>query len=263
VAAPDWARDAAAELQGVHFLPEAGLAFVREGGSYLAVTAAHHGAAHKHADDTGFLLIEGGRVLLGDAGRWGYYEDEPDRRYARSAAAHNVLSVDWRDFDWRGAEPYGSGLHGVGESEGWYSIGVANPLLARQGVEHRRGLFYRPGRALLILDRARSADQHQYLRNLHFGPGLELDLRSGNDVAISGRGVTATLTELSERTELSLNRGMEEPPHLGWTYPGDRERRAVNTATFRSYGEEMTMLTAIALDGKPVGELPGEIRRLL
>jgi Heparinase II/III-like protein/Heparinase II/III N-terminus len=261
--APDWARDAAAGLHGLRFLPEAGLAFVRDGDSYLAVTAAYHGAAHKHADDTGFLLIEGGRVLLGDAGRWGYYEDEPDRRYARSAAAHNVLSVDWKDFGWRGAEPYGSGLDAVGEGEGWYAIGTFNPLLARQGVEHRRQLFYRPGRALLVLDRARSAAQHQYLRNFHCGPGIELGLREGNQVTISGPGVAATLTDLSERTEVSLNRGMEEPPHVGWTYPGDRERREVSTATLRSYGDEMTMLTAIDLDGPPLGELPGAIRRLL
>lgn len=266
VPAPAWARDAAAPLRGMRLLPRAGLAFVRDGGSYLAVTAAYHGPAHKHADDTGFILIEGGRTILADAGRWGYYEDEPERRHARSAAAHNVLSVDWKDFDWRGAEPYGSGLEAAAESDddgGWYAIAVRNPLLARQGVEHRRVLFYRPGTALLVVDRVRSAALHQYLRNFNFAPGLELDLRDGKQLAVSGRGVSATLTDLSERTEVSLNRGMEEPPHVGWSYPADRERREAWTATYRSYGEEMTMLTAIGLDGPAPPELPDKLRRVL
>jgi hypothetical protein len=261
--APRWAREAASNLRGIHFLPEAGQVFVREGDSYLAVTAAYHGAAHKHSDDGGFLLIENGRVVLGDAGRWGYYEDEPDRMYARSAGAHNVLTVDWEDFDWRAAEPYGSGLDAVGEAEGWYAIALENPLLARQGVEHRRALFYRPGRALMIFDRVRSSEQHQYLRFLHLGPGLEPEPRGGNRIAIAGEGTEVLLTELTERTEVSINRGMEEPPHVGWAYPGDRERTEVSTVVLRSYGDEMSLITAISLDGSPVEPIPGRIRRYL
>jgi len=263
--APGWARDASASLSGARLLPRAGLAFVRDGGSYLAVTAGYHGPAHKHSDDTGFLLVEGGRTILADAGRWGYYEDEPERRHARSAAAHNVLSVDWRDFDWRGAEPYGSGLEAAaeGDGDGWHAIALRNPLLARQGVEHRRVLFYRPGAVLLVLDRVRSAAPHQYLRTFNFAPGLEVDRRGDNELAVSGRGVAATLTDLSERTEVSLDRGMEGPPHLGWSYPGDRERREAWTATYRSHGEDMTLLTAIGLDGGPPGDFPDKLRRVL
>lgn len=261
--APRWAQEAASSLHGIHLLPEAGQAFVRDGDSYLAVTAAYHGPAHKHADDSGFLLIEGGRVVLGDAGRWGYYEDEPDRIYARSAAAHNVLSVDWKDFDWRDAEPYGSGLDAVGEAEGWYAISLTNPLLGRQGVEHRRVLFYKPGKALAIVDRARSDREHQYVRHLHFGPGLELEPEGPNRFAIAGMGRPATVTELSESTEYSLNRGMEEPPHLGWAYPGDRERTAIWTASLRTYGAEVSLITGISLDGSPIDPLPDRIRRHL
>jgi hypothetical protein len=261
--APAWARETAAALQGLHFLPEAGQAFVREGDSYLAVTSAYHGPAHKHSDDGGFILAEGGQVVLGDAGRWGYYEDEPDRVYARSAFAHNVLNVDWKDFEWRHADPYGSGLDAIGEAEGWYAIGLTNPLLAGQGVEHRRVLFYLPGKALLICDRARSPRKRQYYRSLHFGPGIELELEGGNNFAIKGEGLAATLTDLTERTEISLNRGMEGPPNLGWTYPADRERTAVSTVLLRSYGDEMNGVTAISLDGSPIGSLPDQIRRHL
>jgi hypothetical protein len=269
--APPWARQAASSLHGMHFLPEAGQAFVREGDSYLAVTAAYHGAAHKHADDTGFLLIEGERVVLGDAGRWGYYEQEPDRVYARSAAAHNVLTLGdgdghgggHDDFGWRRAEPYGSGLDTAGEGDGWYAIGVHNPLLAAQGVEHRRVLFYRPGGALVVVDRVRADRPREYVRRLHFGPGLEVGKEDGGRLSVSGEGIAATLTELSEEAEIGLSHGRDEP-RLGWTYPGDRERTAVWTATFRSHGREMNFITALSLaDEDPIAELPDEIRRRL
>ena len=171
-----WAAEAGSQLRGLEALPQSGYAFVRDGDSYLAVSAGYHSAAHKHADGTGFVLFEGGEVLLGDAGRWGYYEDEPDRIYARSAFAHNVLTVDEQDFDWRESDPYKSGLLAAGEGEGWYAILATNPLYARQGVAHRRLLLYRPGELLVVVDEVRAEEPHDYARRFHLGPGFEARL---------------------------------------------------------------------------------------
>lgn len=260
--APRWARQAADGLRGVHFLPRAGQAYVREGDSYLAVTAAYHGAAHKHADEGSFVLVEGGKVVLGDAGRWGYYEDEEDRLYARSAAAHNVLTVDERDFEWRAAEPYGSGLEAVGEGDGWYAIVVGNPLLEPQGVKHRRGFFYMPGKALVIMEQLQAEEQHTYVRHFHFGPELELDLEGDNRIAFTGAGMAGALIELTDRPEIDLTRG-NESPHIGWTYPGDRQRTAVWTVRLRSSGGDAALVTALSMDGQPVEEVPASLQRYL
>ena len=258
--APRWARETAANLRGMRYLREAGQAFVREGDSYLAVTAAYHGPAHKHSDETGFLLIEDGKVILGDAGRWGYYEDEPDRVYARSAGAHNVLTVGWDDFEWRDAEPYGSGLLSFGESEDWYMIATSNPLLARQGVEHHRGFFYRPGSALIVVERVKSSQRKEYIRRLHFGPEIDLLLK-GSQIAVTAKGIAATLTDLTPLTEVSLTRG-DEKPRFGWTYPGDRERTEVWTAMFRSYGKDVFCISALNFEGEgPIEGLPAEIEQ--
>ena len=260
--APAWARKAAAPLRGMRVLPEAGQAFVRDEESYLAVTAAHHSAAHKHADDCGFLLIEGGRVVLGDAGRWGYYEEEPDRLYARAAAAHNVLSIDGLDFEWRTAEPYGSGLEAADEDDGWYVIRARNPLLARQGVEHSRTFFYRPAAALIVADRVRAESSREYVRRFHFGPELEAELDGDGAVAITGRGIAAKLVELTAEAKPSLAHGDEEPL-VGWTYPCDRERVPVWTATLRSRGKDATLVAALSLDGDPIEAVPEAIGRHL
>jgi Heparinase II/III-like protein/Heparinase II/III N-terminus len=248
--APDWARDTAASLRGLNALFEAGQAFVREGGSYLAVSTAHHSGAHKQSDDTGFLLVEDGKVLLGDTGRWGYYENEPDRVYARSAEAHNVLTVDGEDFEWRSAEPYGSGLVTAGENQGWHEIITHNPLLSRQGVEHRRTLLYRPGEALVVRDEVRSEEEHEYARHFHFGSEIEAEPDGRGAIVLRGKGIRARLTDFGDGAEIALTRGREEPSPLGWTYPDDRERKAVWTATQRSRAKTATFTTVLALNGE-------------
>jgi len=258
LAAPAWARDTSRDLRGLHVLREAGQAFVREGGSYLAVSAAYHGPAHKHADDSGFLLVENGQIVLGDAGRWGYYEDEPDRLYARSAAAHNVLTVDGRDFDWRRAEPYGSGLELAEERDGWYMIVVRNPLLAAQGVEHRRRLLYRPAVALIVVDEVRAEEEHEYERRFHFGPEVRAERTGDGRIDLSGKGLAATLTDLGGDTRLVLTQGRDEP-RLGWTYPGDRKRTPVWSATLRSTAGDATLAAALTLSGEPIEELPAGV----
>jgi hypothetical protein len=246
-AADRWAVEAALQLRGLAVLPETGYSFVRDGDSYLAVSAAYHSSAHKHSDGTGFLLVEGGEVLLGDAGRWGYYEDEPDRQYARSAFAHNVLTVDEQDFGWRQSKPYKSGLLAAGEGKGWYAILATNPLLARQGVEHRRLLLYRPGELLVAIDDVRADEPHDYARRFHFGPAFEARLDEPGQMAVAGNGISATLADLDDGTKITLERGRDEPTRLGWTYPGDRERLPVWTATLRSRAADATLVAVFRL----------------
>lgn len=247
--APPWARETAAGLRGLNALPAAGQAFVREGTSYLAVGAAYHGPAHKQADDTGFVLVEAGQVLLGDAGRWGYYEDEPDRLYARSAAAHNVLTVDGRDFDWRHAEPYGSGIEVAGEDGGEYTIVLRNPLLERQGVEHRRVLRYRPAESLVVVDEVRSQEEHEYTRRFHLGIGLEASADGADRIAVTGKKIAATLVD-GDDSDVTLTHGRDDP-RLGWAYPGDRDRAPVWTVELRSRAKSANFTAALTLAGGP------------
>src|SRR6185436_13163932 len=57
-----------------------------------------------------------------------------------------------------------------------------NPLLRGQGVAHTRLFLYRPGVALVIVDRLRSDAVHTYIRYLHLHPDVELGDR--DDVGI-------------------------------------------------------------------------------
>lgn len=240
-----WAAEAGSRLHGLEALPQSGYAFVREDDSYLALSAAYHSSAHKHADDTGFVLYEGGEVLLGDAGRWGYYEEEHDRLYARSAFAHNLLTVDEQDLDWRESEPHGSGLLATGEGNGWYAILATNPLYMQQDVEHRRLLVYRPAEILVAIDQVHAAEPHDYARRFHFGPGFEARLDDAGAIEIRGERIAAVLTDLD--AEVDLDRARDKPTRLGWTYPADRERLPVWTATLRNRAADATMTAILTI----------------
>jgi len=250
VQAPQLASPNARKPHGLNALFNTGRAFVRKGNSYLAVSAAHHSSAHKQADDTGFLLIENREVILGDAGRWSYHEEEADRVYARTAAAHNVLFVDGLDFQWRRTDPYGSGLLAAGEGNGWYAIAACNPTLRQQEVEHRRLLLYRPMHVLLVVDEVTADAQHDYVRHFHLGPEMTATL-SGNRVLVSGEKLSASLVDHSEGTAVSLCRGQDRPTRLGWTYPADHVRTAVSTAILRTRAARALLTTSLTLGASP------------
>ena len=75
-----------------------------------------------------------------------------------SNRAHSGLVVDGLDLPISDPDlAYGSGLTAAGEGDGWYAIEGRNPLLRGQGVAHTRLFLYRPGVALVIVDRLRSA----------------------------------------------------------------------------------------------------------
>lgn len=232
--APAFARDAAGN-DGFRVFQRAGYAFARRNGSYLGFTCCYHTYAHKHADELSWCLFENGHLVVGEASRYGYRDEEdPARIYARASHGHNVLIVDDESFPWRGQTPYGSGLLASGEGAGWYAVLGRNPLL--KGVDHRRLLLYRPGELVLVVDKVDAEQEHTIDRRLHFGPDL---VASESDRAIVARGederVIATLIEGSEApVEISSARGIEEPRMDGWTFPRDLTKVPSDVVTLRS-----------------------------
>ena len=225
---------------GLRLFPRSGYAVARRGGSYLAVSAGYHSRTHKHSDELSFVLHESGRTVVGDPGRYGYYETDPARRYARASRAHNVLLVDG-EFDWRERYPYGSGILAGGEGAGWFAILGHNPLVRSRRVEHRRLFLYRPGQALLVVDDLRAAEPHAYTRLLHLDPDVEIEptpqglqFRSGDAWGtISDAGVPPAAAETV--------RGRTDPELLGWTFPADRTQVPSWTVRYDTTGAELLL----------------------
>jgi Heparinase II/III-like protein/Heparinase II/III N-terminus len=231
--APDFAM-CNADQEGLAAFLESGYAMIRRQDSFLAMTCCYHTETHKHADELSWCLHENDRLIVGEAGCYGYRDEaDPMRVYARSSQGHNTLMLDGQSFDWRGRAPYGSGLLASGEGYGWYAIMGRNPLLS--DVEHKRLLLYRPGSVVLIIDSLQASKEHDVLRRLHFGPELRATKTKGGAKAHADGREIATLVDWSERdVEVDLVNGMQEPRLDGWMSPTHQTKVPVYAVTLRS-----------------------------
>jgi Heparinase II/III-like protein/Heparinase II/III N-terminus len=265
--APAFAKAAAGE-DGLRAFLETGYAFARRNGSYLGLTCCYHTYAHKQADELSWCLFDNGCLVVGEASRYGYRDEEdPARIYARASHGHNVLIVDDESFPWRKRTRYGSGLLAAGEGEGWYAFLGRNPLL--EAVDHRRLFLYRPGELVLIVDQVEADEVHTIDRRLHFGPDLVAGNSNGAIVAKDeDDDVLATLVEGSDvPVEISLARGVEEPRLDGWTFPRDLTKVPSDAVTLRSRITSGILVHGVALTASVPARVsarrPSRARRLL
>ena len=149
----------------IRSLPETPL----EEASLLFVSAMAHSTGHKHADDLGFVLMEGGHAVFVDSGKYGYNRDEA-RRYVLSARAHNVPSLADHTIGPKDLEVESAhiGPIRVNGSEFMIHGAVDRPGLFR----YERTFLYAPGTSLRIKDRLYNPTNSRWLSHLHLAVGL-------------------------------------------------------------------------------------------
>jgi Heparinase II/III-like protein len=248
-----WAVEEGADDHGLHVFADSGLAVVKHDGGYLAVTASFHNRTHKHPDELGFQLYDRGHDVITDTGFPGYNIDKW-RAFSRSVQSHSVLTVrDWEFPIDQEKHAYGSGLLATGSGDGWYAIEGRNPLLLRRGVRHRRLFLYRPGRALLVVDRVRSPGRRPYMGRFQVGAGLDA-FKRGRRVELRAGDFRGAIRDEGRRSQSTLAKGRYTPP-AGWSFPGARERVARWTVGYRSRAVRTTYLTAIGMRGAASAQL--------
>jgi hypothetical protein len=245
---PTWAKRVAADDNGLFFAPRSGLAAVKDRDGYLLVTAAFHNRTHKHADDLGFHLYDRGRDVVTDSGVFSYNLDAW-LGFSRSTDAHSVLTVGRHGFPtFDEGFAYGSGLLAAGTGRGWYAILGRNPLLRKRHVRHRRLFLYRPGRALLVIDRVRARKPRRYRRRIQLAPGLTVRKAKPRRVAFRGGGLAGRIRDAGPRPNLDVVAGHYNPPR-GWSFPRQRQRVARSTLTYASRARNANFVSAIGLRG--------------
>jgi hypothetical protein len=248
---PDWALG---QAPGSRTFFGAGFAFVRAAGEagdtgYLAVTDGFHNTTHKHADELSFELFDHGVSIVNDTGL--YHKDPGEiRDYVVSNRAHSGLSVDGLDLPISdGSLAYGSGLTAAGEGEGWYAIEGRNRLLRSQGVTHTRLFLYRPGTALVIVDRLSSPVAHTYTRYLQLHPEIELGDGDESAIQISAPGFAGAIYDAPGETAAVRTQARgQKAPLQGFSSPDFREFVPRWTLAFADIGSTETRALTIALD---------------
>lgn len=238
------AQEAIAGCSGLRTFRRSGYAMVRNGGSYLFVTAGFHSPAHKHSDDLSYCLYEDGRLLVGDAGNAGYDYEGAARQFCVSPGAHSGIGIDsytWIEDPRGGA---GSGVVASGSVDDAHAILAENPRIAPDDRVARRLFVYRPGHALAVVDEVAAQEDEVVERCIQLSPELNATVLSSGEVEILRDGTrVAWLAPLEEEggapDSVSAIRGRTSPPMGGLFFPKIEHVEACTTVVFSRYGGGM------------------------
>jgi len=274
-----WALSAGAEGEplgeNMRIFPEAGWAVVRAraganapiaADGYLLQWAGFHSRTHKHADHLSFIWYDAGEELVVDAGRYlyshrtepgseayanGFWYGDPYRMYVESTRAHNCVEIDGRDYQRRGAKPFGSALRRSGESAGLFWTECE--LYHFRSVRHARLLAFRRAHFVLVFDwlSCRCDATHRFDQWFHLAPAFEIEPPQA-DLGLRARnpntGVRLCIVPtLTGGAMLPPEKGVEDPRIQGWF--SDRAGNLVPNwaAAIRSEGRGATFATLLVL----------------
>ena len=194
--------------------------------SMLFVSAMAPLTGHKHSDDLSFVLMEGGRDIFVDSGKYGY-DDDDMRSYVISASAHNIPSLADRRISPGNIDPASSGLDPIQVDGDRFVIrGVADrPNL----FLHERVFSYVPGTLLTIEDRLNNLTGSSWQSNLHLAPDLIPEIDETGFVANAGE-LTVRAEFSGDGCKISTARG-ETDPHQGWVSTGYLEMTPATVVT--------------------------------
>jgi len=161
---------------------------------------ADHLPAHAHADLLGFEASIAGQRAFVDSGVHDYQDGEM-RRYCRSSAAHNVLTVDdadqcdmWSKFrmGYRGHP----GALITGQREGFHYAWARHDAYRRLGVPVTGRLVACRPQQWLIIDWATGRGRHRLTNRLHVHPSLQVELADGV-FRLRGEGLDVRIAPLA------------------------------------------------------------------
>ncbi|WP_165070690.1 heparinase II/III family protein [Desulfovibrio sp. ZJ200] len=237
------ARKQCAALPPLSILHNSGYAFLRirkdnascENTSCLTVTAAFHSLIHKHCDELSFIWSEGKQHLLVDSGMqyglegmiesgplWdkGFYYSVPNRVYAESTHAHNVVEINGETWS-RRVQPWGVlPLSGRQLSEKhWLLEGLWN---RPEGFRQRRRLIFSPGRWLLVLDELepllpdQCGQTTKFSQWFHFDASLDLLSHSENSLCLKLPDSRQLHCHNFASGQITMHKGEFLPRLQGW-----------------------------------------------
>lgn len=143
--------------------------------NYLCFHNGYTGGGHAHADKLHFDLMIKGRDVLVDAGRYTYLNNS-QRRYIKSAKAHNVCLIDNKQYiemtsQWETKNPALAVQYPFFDNEHCALIGGAHLgyFKLKSALAERKILHIKPD-IYIIIDAFRVKGIHSYQQYFHFAP---------------------------------------------------------------------------------------------
>ncbi|MBT8079982.1 MAG: heparinase II/III family protein [Gammaproteobacteria bacterium] len=182
-------------------------------------------AAHGHADCLSFSLAVAGREVLVDPGTYDYFSYPEWRRYFRTTAAHNTLTVDGEDQS-ESLGPFIWGQRAEARLVDWQSSATAVSVTGEHSgyqrlpdpVLHRRRVsLNKDDSSIEIRDSVQAGSAHALAAHFHVAPGWHVTAPSARLVEITGHGVRLRLASADGSLRVLAADGGQR---LGWVSDG-------------------------------------------
>ena len=158
----DFIRNSVRDKHQTGNFEDAGLIKITHGSTVVFFDYGNLGMSpsygHGHADCLSVIFYYKGRCVLGDRGTYAYNSDDKLRRYFRSTAAHNTVSINQLDqstqstqFMWKN-DILSELVLFTSNSEGSYALARHYGYAERFNSIHWRGIFVSVGGTLYVWD---------------------------------------------------------------------------------------------------------------
>ena len=203
----------------IRSFPASGYYVIRDGGNMMVVDCGepgpHYQPGHAHCDALSYELAVNGELVVIDTGVLDY-EDNAERRYARSTAAHNTLQVDgaeqsemWGVFRVGRRITEVSATLAKSQADSAVFSGSHNGFrVVAPDMVHRREVRYGHG-TWSFVDRIDGSGKHEVVSRVHLRPGLAAHVE-GSTIFVSG---TAGRIVAEVRAEPTVSLRVEEAPY--------------------------------------------------
>ncbi len=248
--------------------PDSGLTVVANGAGERLVFLHNPlgmapGYGHGHSDCLSVLLDIGGNPILIDTGTGQYGGDPAFRSYFRSTRAHNTVTIDDADqavqsgpFQWRQA--YEARLLASSEVDGGYLMVASHSGYASRPARHVRGLFYLPGRLLVVRDVVEAPADARVAARWHLGCHIEAADNHNEFVLRTTPNTRLALALRGGTTRIA--HGEMEPP-LGWQSRSYAAREPCNVIEMTGTGP-CEWVSVFMLGAVTTGEVEEALARL-
>jgi hypothetical protein len=235
---------------------------------YLMFTAANNkGRAHKHMDDLSFILFAYGHDLLIDPGKYSYNYDTPGRKYVESRWAHNVVTVDNKNY-----------FTPAATIDKYFCNDQCDMIQASYKVHpnfihHRTLLYLRPQNIILIdeikeLNKTEASENHTFEQLFHFAQNMRTQINKQGSI-VKGfvpnsdqNTPQITITQLKDGLKDSEIVCGSDDPMQGWVSLSYGSLTKAPVAKFTARGAEAHFVTCLSIkkesrdDGGKAIEVP-------
>lgn len=161
--------------------------------SHYSMRYGNHLSPHHHEDRGSLTFFTGGQDWLTDPGSYMYEPKDPFRKYLRSREAHNLVTVEGREYDPSARVQ----LTSCDTSDAAHDFTVTDPGYVGVTIT-RRVVYFPPLDLLVVLDRVQADKNVTAVQRWHTEPGIKPRYRDSALELQKRDGSRFTITWLAE-----------------------------------------------------------------